>query len=118
MINSLKNSGTIVMVLFTFVIAGSCMKSKRAQEKYYEEADTILLATNTRPLTDIKFESTPERLKRGEYLANGILACFNCHSQRDSTKAGFPPIASTRGGGAIISESPTERIVASNISPD
>jgi len=94
------------------------MKSKQADEVSKEESDTILLAINTRPLTDITFESTPERLKRGEYLTNGILACFVCHSERDSTRAGFPPVAAMKGGGSIVSESATERMVAPNITPD
>src|SRR6266404_5803692 len=32
-----------------------------------------------RPLTDRKFERTPERLARGRYLVNGIGDYFACH---------------------------------------
>jgi mono/diheme cytochrome c family protein len=78
----------------------------------------ILMATSTRPLTDIKFEPTPQRLERGKYLTNGVLMCFVCHSPRDSSQAGFPPIEAKLGGGAIIAESATSRTVAPNISPD
>src|SRR6185369_7463670 len=96
---SSKCAGTAATALMFFLIAGSCVKSKRHETKHQDAPDTILLATNTRPLTNIKFEPTAVRLKRGEYLANGILACFNCHSERDSTKAGFPPVESMKGGG-------------------
>jgi mono/diheme cytochrome c family protein len=82
------------------------------------EDGTILLATNTRPLTDVKFKATPARIKRGEYLTNSSLMCFVCHSPRDTTKTGFPPDLSRKGGGVILRESKEERMVAPNITPD
>jgi mono/diheme cytochrome c family protein len=83
-----------------------------------EEKSTILLATNARPLRDIKFEATAQRIKRGEYLANGILMCMTCHSPRDTTKPGFPPIESKKGSGAILYDTKEERLVVPNITPD
>jgi mono/diheme cytochrome c family protein len=83
-----------------------------------EEKSTVLLATNTRPLTDVKFEATGERIKRGEYLTNGILMCFTCHSPRDTTKPGFPPVEAKKGGGAILYDTEKSRLVAPNITPD
>src|SRR5690606_18838882 len=83
-----------------------------------EEENTILLATNTRPLTNIKFDVTKDRLERGEYLTNGILKCFVCHSPRDTTQPGFPPIESMKGAGAILWDNEKSRMVAPNISPD
>jgi mono/diheme cytochrome c family protein len=83
-----------------------------------EEKSTILLATSTRPLRDVKFESTPERIKRGEYLTNGILMCFACHSPRDTTKPGSPPIESKKGSGVVLYDTKEERLVAPNITPD
>jgi mono/diheme cytochrome c family protein len=82
------------------------------------EENTILLATNTRPLRDIKFKSTPERIKRGQYLTNSILQCFLCHSPRDTTKPGCPPVESRKGAGAILTETKEYRMVAPNITPD
>jgi mono/diheme cytochrome c family protein len=83
-----------------------------------EEDTSILLATNTRPLRDIKYERTAERIERGEYLTNGILKCFVCHSPRDTFQTGFPPIESKKGSGAIIWEIKPYRMVAPNITPD
>lgn len=83
-----------------------------------EEKSTILLATNTRPLRDVKFEATAQRIKRGEYLANGILMCMTCHSPRDTTKPGFPPIASKKGSGVILYDTEEGRLAAPNITPD
>ena len=54
---------------------------------------------------DITVEATPERLKRGEYLANNVMGCVDCHSQRDMTKFSGPlkgvPFA---GGGEEFTE--------------
>jgi len=72
-----------------------------------------------RPLTDIHYERTAERLKRGEYMANGILQCFTCHSPRNWDAPGAPPIETKKGsGGTILSEDSTTRIIAPNITPD
>lgn len=83
-----------------------------------EEENSILIATNTRALRDVTFQSSPERLKRGSYLANGILKCFYCHSPRDSSRAGFPPIEEKKGAGEILWETASSRMVAPNITPD
>ena len=97
----------------------ACTKTKPPESNPAPAGETaILQATNIRPLTDKKFERTEARLKRGDYLVNGILQCFVCHSERDSTQAGFPPIASKKGGGAILSQRGNIRMVAPNISPD
>lgn len=50
----------------------------------------------------IKIESTPERLKRGEYLANAVCVCMDCHSQRDWTKFSGPPVNGTFGQGGEV----------------
>ena len=48
---------------------------------------------------DITIKATPERLARGEYLANNVAGCFVCHSRRDKSKFGAPPSTENRGGG-------------------
>ncbi len=48
---------------------------------------------------DIKVEITPERIARGEYLANHVTGCIECHSGRDWTKYSGPIKADTRGMG-------------------
>ena len=57
------------------------------------------IGPKARPLTDRKFEATPERLARGKYLTENVLDCFACHSQRDWTKHDAPLIPGTEGGG-------------------
>lgn len=71
-----------------------------------------------RPLTDRKFEPTDERLKRGRYLAEHVLQCFICHSERDASQPGAPPVAARKGAGVVFSQSDGRLIVAPNLTPD
>lgn len=48
---------------------------------------------------DLKVEITPQRVERGKYLANHVVACMDCHSQRDWTKYAGPLKQETFGGG-------------------
>ncbi len=50
---------------------------------------------------NIKVEATPERLKRGEYLAEHVVGCIDCHSDRDFKYYGAPVIESTKGKGGF-----------------
>ena len=77
------------------------------------------IGPKARPLTGRKFERTPERLKRGEYLVEN-LGCFDCHSEHDWTKHPAPMIEGTRGAGfaSFPLAGLPGRIVASNITPD
>lgn len=51
------------------------------------------------PLQDIKVNSTTERVARGNYLANHVLVCIDCHSTRDWTRFSGPVISGTEGKG-------------------
>lgn len=54
---------------------------------------------------DIMVEITPERVERGAYLANSVMLCMDCHSQRDWNKFSGPPEAGTKGqGGEVFNE--------------
>lgn len=48
---------------------------------------------------DLDIEYTPERIQRGEYLANGLSACMDCHSTRDWSKFSGPIVPGTFGKG-------------------
>jgi mono/diheme cytochrome c family protein len=48
---------------------------------------------------DIKINATPEKIKHGEYLANHVAVCIDCHSKRDWTKFSGPLVAGTEGMG-------------------
>ena len=71
-----------------------------------------------RPLTARKFERTQARLARGKYLAEGLLQCFLCHSERDWSKPGAPPLANKKGAGAILHDDRDTFLASPNITPD
>ena len=48
---------------------------------------------------DMKVQITPERVARGKYLANAVVACMDCHSTRDWSKFAGPLIPGTLGKG-------------------
>jgi mono/diheme cytochrome c family protein len=54
------------------------------------------------PAKELHVEATPERLARGEYLANHVTGCVDCHSMRDWTKYGGPKIPGTDGKGGEV----------------
>lgn len=51
------------------------------------------------PPPDITVEITTKRVKHGEYLANHVWLCMDCHSDRDWTKFSGPPNPGTEGSG-------------------
>ena len=51
------------------------------------------------PPPEVVIEVTPERVERGEYLANHVWLCMDCHSDRDWSTFSAPPIAGTEGSG-------------------
>jgi mono/diheme cytochrome c family protein len=51
---------------------------------------------------DLKVELTPERIQRGEYLANHVTICIDCHSHRDWTRFSGPPTEGTLGMGGDL----------------
>ncbi|MSP01253.1 MAG: hypothetical protein EXR07_09440 [Acetobacteraceae bacterium] len=54
-------------------------------------------------------------LERGAYLANGVVACGNCHTPKGPDGRAIP--GQELSGGFVI-EAPVFRAVASNITPD
>src|SRR5947207_8876358 len=76
----------------------------------------MLVGPRARPLTARVFERTSQRRERGQYLAEGLLACFRCHSDRDWNTAGAPPAAGKKGAGHIARNNPD--LVVPNITPD
>lgn len=71
-----------------------------------------------RPLTDRTFQVTPARLERGRYLAEGVLMCVLCHSERDWDSPGAPPVEGKEAAGAVLWERDGHRMVAPNLTPD
>jgi hypothetical protein len=51
------------------------------------------------PAADLKIDYTQARIERGKYLANNVMLCMDCHSQRDYTKFAVPLKPGTFGAG-------------------
>lgn len=69
---------------------------------------------------DLKVEATPARVARGQYLANHVTVCMDCHSTRDWNKFAGPIEPGTLGkGGEVFDRSMNfpGRFVSKNITP-
>ncbi len=57
---------------------------------------------NVGPAPDLVIELTPERIARGHYLANHVMLCMDCHSEREWSIFSAPPKPGTEGAGGDI----------------
>lgn len=66
-------------------------------------------------------DSLKQVVERGNYLANKVAVCIDCHSKRDITKFSMPVIPGTEGGGAAFpfgkAEGVPGEITPPNITP-
>jgi len=76
---------------------------------------SLLLATFLLPF--LARPSKPQT--EGQYLVESVAICFECHSERDYSKPGWPIPPGRKGSGRILrGEGTSDVIVAPNISPD
>ena len=54
------------------------------------------------PAPDLKVEATPERIERGKYLANHVMLCIDCHSERNWGLFSGPLVPQSEGKGGEI----------------
>jgi mono/diheme cytochrome c family protein len=74
-----------------------------------------------RPTTQEKVDATPERLERGAYLVNSVMACGACHTPRvgDSWLGGERSDAYLAGGGPLFDEPEMGLVMSTpNVTPD
>ena len=76
------------------------------------------IGPKARPLTDRRFEPTPARLERGEYLVKNVAGCLFCHSDVDTSVEGLPVKAGFAGSGRPFTAEDMPWLVASNITSD
>lgn len=66
-------------------------------------------------------DSVKKVIARGEYLANHVAVCIDCHSIRDTGRFSMPVVPGTEGGGAAFAFSKTEfvpgEVTPPNITP-
>ena len=79
-----------------------------------------VFGAKSRPLNHRQFERTPERLARGKYLVEGVLGCFDCHSQvaTEQVAPGAVPPFTQFGSGRVVIDAGDLRVAAPNITPD
>ena len=73
-----------------------------------------------RPTTPERFEATPERLQRGQYLVNQVMACGACHTSR-ATGNLFLEGEQTDlflAGGNVLEDPGMGRLYIPNLTPD
>lgn len=74
----------LILVVVVIVVAGSYVK---------------FALPNVGDAPDLHIVSTPEKVQRGEYLANHVTLCMDCHSTRDWSKFSGPMEPGTEGKG-------------------
>jgi len=79
---------------------------------------TPIFGPKARPLTDRRFEPSPARLERGEYLVKSVTGCLHCHSEHEHSTRGLPPKAGRAGSGRSWAEDGIPWLTTSNISSD
>jgi len=78
-----------------------------------------IIGPRHRALTARKFESTPQRLMRGEYLVQHVALCVLCHSEHNFKERSAPDIQGMMLAGAHIEEEGLPGDVYSpNLTPD
>src|SRR5215831_11333831 len=78
------------------------------------------IGPRTRPLTARKFQSTPERFSRGQYLVLNVTDCMGCHAEHDWTAHDAPILPKTLGAGQdmnLLNGFPG-KVYGPNITPD
>jgi len=84
----------------------------------YYSAWRLVVGPRKRALRGITFERTETRRARGQYLVEGVLACFRCHSERDWGQDGAPVPENARGAGHRFDKEDIPNLTAPNITPD
>tara|TARA_R110000868_G_scaffold383578_8_gene650695 strand:+ start:8195 stop:9187 length:993 start_codon:yes stop_codon:yes gene_type:complete len=57
---------------------------------------------NVEPAPNLTIELTPERIERGEFLANNVYVCMDCHTDRDYSRFGLVVDEATLGKGGNL----------------
>lgn len=69
------------------------------------------------PVPEVTLDTSPEAVKRGEYLATSVMGCVSCHSERDHQVFGHPVTPGTEGRGGGNFGGGGLALYASNITP-
>ncbi len=103
----MKKILVILLIIVIVIIAGAASYVKFA-------------LPNVGAAPKLNITVTPERIQHGEYLANHVSLCMDCHSTRDWNKFSGPMIKGTNGkGGELFDEKVgfPGKFYAKNITP-
>lgn len=73
------------------------------------------------PQANNKEDSLKKTVERGEYLANHVAGCMDCHSKRDFSKFSGPVVPGSEGGGGMVFDQKWGLpgvLIGKNITPD
>ena len=116
---TVKRKRILAIVTLIVVAAAVALPGVLAGPEIYSALWRVfVVGPRRRALRDVTFAKTPERLARGKYLAQGPLACFRCHSDRDWNQAGAPAIPGSEGAGHEFSDEDAPWLVAPNLTSD
>ncbi len=78
------------------------------------------IGPRARAVTALKFEVTPARLARGEYLVRNVSDCMGCHAEHDWTAHDAPVLINTLGAGQDMNmlKGLPGKVYAPNLTPD
>jgi mono/diheme cytochrome c family protein len=79
---------------------------------------TPFFGPKARPVTDRRFEPSPARMQRGEYLVKHVTGCLFCHSEVDPSVRGLPVKAGRVGVGRNWGSEGLPWLNVPNITPD
>jgi len=78
----------------------------------------VVFGPKMRTVTNRKFDATPARLARGEYLVTSGAHCFHCHTEHDLKDPEGKANPAKLGAGWELPIPELGRVVAPNITPD
>jgi hypothetical protein len=93
----------VIVILAIVVTAAICIRP--------------IVGPKVRPLTDLRFEPSPQQLERGRHLATAVNGCVFCHSELGWSSPGFPVVPGTEGGGRSWKDEGLPFITSPNITP-
>ena len=107
------NSLALALILGSALIVSVGCRSTHADSPGQPSGrglDFSVARFTARRLTDRKFERTSERLARGRYLYEAVLACDYCHAPYDPNVPGWPALPGKSGSGLQYSTSYNPRL--------
>lgn len=104
----------IVMLVLTAAVMGVAVLNEGCAPKVESKSEPPTVESKSNPSA---VEAKPSRLERGKYLAEGVMHCFQCHSDID-WKAGGTPVQGRAGAGHDWKDYGLPFVVAPNLTAD